>query len=62
MDKITGQITDFASSLTFGDLTGETVCAATQRLVDAIGCALGAHACAPAGIGRRLAAGGSPGK
>jgi 2-methylcitrate dehydratase len=62
MDKITGQIADFASSLTFADLTGDVVDAATQRLVDAIGCALGAHDCEPAGIGRRLAAGGSPGK
>ena len=37
MDKITGQIADFASSLTFADLTGDVVDAATQRLVDAIG-------------------------
>ena len=36
--------------------------AATQRLIDALGCGLGAHDCEPAQIGRRLAAGETPGK
>ncbi len=62
MDRITAQIAGFAHSLSFDDLTKETVHSATQRLIDSLGCALGAHDCAPAGMGRRMAAGGSPGK
>ena len=42
-------------------MTGEAH-AATQRLIDSIGCALGAHDCEAATIGRRLAAGQTPGK
>ncbi len=62
MDRITGQIANFAHGLSFGDLTGAAVDAATQRLIDALGCALGAHDCQPSVIGRRLAAGQTPGK
>lgn len=62
MDKLTRQIASFASGLRFTDLTEEAVHCATQRLVDAIGCALGANDCEPSKIGRRLAVGQTPGK
>ena len=62
MDTITRQIAEYASSLTFKDLDTGTVQAATQRLIDALGCALGAADCEPAQIGRRLAQGQAPGR
>jgi len=61
MDTITRQIAEYASSAAFKDLDTATVHAATQRLIDALGCALGAADCEPAQIGRRLAAGQTPG-
>jgi len=61
MDRITGQIAHFAHGLSFGDLTEAVADTATGHLIDALGCALGAHDCQPAEIGRRLAAGQSPG-
>ena len=62
MDTITAQIAEYAASTSFGDLTEEAVHSATQRLVDSLGCALGAYDCEPAAIGRRLASGEAPGK
>jgi 2-methylcitrate dehydratase len=62
MDQLTGQIAAFANGLRFDDLGDDVVHAATQRLIDALGCALGAHDCEPAEIGRRLAAGQTAGK
>ena len=62
MDSITHKIAEYSATSTFADLTEESVHAATQRLVDSIGCALGAHDCEPAQIGRRLAAGQVAGK
>jgi 2-methylcitrate dehydratase len=62
MDALTSQISEYASSLAFKDLSEETVHAATQRLVDSLGCALGAHDCEPARIGRTLAARQTAGK
>ena len=62
MDTITDQIAEYAASTSFGDLTEEAVHSATQRLVDSLGCALGAYDCEPAAIGRRLASGQGPGK
>jgi 2-methylcitrate dehydratase len=62
MDRITKQIAGFASALRFEDLSAETVHAATQRLIDSLGCGLGAHDCAPAQIGRKLARGQSAGR
>src|SRR5262249_8604014 len=47
---------------TFDDLTDEAVHGATQRLIDSLGCAIGAHDCKPAQIGGRLAAGQVPDK
>ena len=57
MDEITHKIAEYSSAATFSDLTDESVHAATQRLIDSLGCALGAYDCEPAQIGRRLAAG-----
>ena len=62
MDSITQTITEYASTLVFEDLTREAVHAAQQRLIDSLGCAVGAHDCEPAQIGRRLARGQTPGK
>ena len=62
MDKLTGQIATFANALTYDHLGEEISHRATQRLIDALGCALGAHDCEPAEIGRRLAAGQTAGK
>lgn len=62
MDSITTQIAEYSTSSTFDGLTGESVHSARQRLVDSLGCALGAYDCEPAQIGRRLAAGQVPGK
>lgn len=62
MDNITRQIAGYASSLSFNNLDEATRHGATQRLIDALGCGLGAHDCEPAQIGRRLAAGETPGK
>jgi len=62
MDTITAQMAEYAASTSFGDLTEEAVHSATQRLVDSLGCALGAYDCEPAAIGRRLASGEAPGK
>ena len=62
MDSITKAITEFAASFAFSDLNDKAVHAATQRLIDSLGCALGAHDCEPAQIGRRLAQGEIPGR
>ena len=62
MDKITSGLADYASNLRFKDADDVTIFAAIGRLVDSIGCALGAYNCEPAQIGRRLAAGQSSGK
>ena len=61
MDSITRKISLYASSLSFPDLTEEAVHAAIQRLVDSLGCAVGAHDCEAAQIGRRLAHAQTPG-
>ena len=62
MDSITRKIAEYSSGAKLDDLTHEAIHAATQRLIDSLGCALGAHDCEPAQIGRRLAAGQVPGK
>ena len=62
MDSITRVIAEVAASLTFADLTDAAIHSATERLIDSLGCALGAYDCEPAQIGRRLTQGQSPGK
>src|ERR1044071_4515105 len=62
MDSITRKIADYAAGARFADITDEAIHAATQRLLDSLGCALGAYNCEPAEIGRRLATGQTAGK
>ncbi len=62
MDSITQIIAEYASTVAFEHLTEEAVHAAKQRLIDSLGCAVGAHDCEPAQIGRRLARGQTAGK
>jgi 2-methylcitrate dehydratase len=62
MDAVTEKIANYAASTRFDHLTAEAAHAATQRLIDSIGCALGAFDCEPAQIGRRVASGQAPGK
>lgn len=61
MDQLTEQIARFATELTFDHLGDEIAHLGGQHLIDALGCALGAHDCEPAAIGRHLAAGQTPG-
>jgi len=62
MDRITSEITEYAASAKFEDLTEAAVHAAVQRLIDSLACALGAHESEPVKIGRRLASGQTAGK
>jgi len=62
VDSVTIVIAEYASISVFEHLTLEAVHAAKQRLIDSVGCAVGAHDCQPAQIGRRLARGHTPGK
>jgi len=62
MDSITGKISEYAWATKFDDLTPEAVHAAGQRMVDSLGCAVGAYKCEPAQIGRRLASNQTAGK
>ena len=62
MDRITEQIANYAATTKFEQLGGEAVQAAIQRLIDSLGCAVGAYDCEPAKIGRCLASGQTPGK
>jgi len=55
LDGILDCFADFASNLSFRDLPASVVTAGKERLLDALGCALGALDCDTAGIGRSLA-------
>lgn len=55
VDGLTFAIAEYAASLSFGELPPDIVHAATQRLVDALGCAVGAYGCEQARIGLSLA-------
>lgn len=55
MDQILKQLTDFSTNLRYADLPANAVTAAKERLLDTLGCALGAHDCDIAEIGRALA-------
>lgn len=54
-DEILEQIVDFSADVTFDDLTPLAIEAAKTRIVDSLGCAVGAWGCENAEIGRRLA-------
>lgn len=55
MDTILSSIAAYASTLTYRDIPAATVDAAKDRLIDALGCAVAAHDCEAARIGRSLA-------
>src|SRR5262249_9482741 len=57
---MTRRIGDYAASLSFDELPPEVVHAATQYVVDSLGCAIASYDCEPAEIGRRLARGAAP--
>lgn len=60
MDNLTARLAEYAAGLRFEELPPEVVRAATQRLVDALACAIGGYRCTQAEIGRRLARGVAP--
>ncbi len=60
MDSLTRQIATYAHDASFGSFPEAIVSGARQRLLDSIGCALGASGSEPAAIARRLAIGGAP--
>lgn len=55
MDAILEQLTTFATTLRYRDLPPNAIKAAKERLLDTLGCAIGAHDCDIAEIGRALA-------
>ena len=60
MDPILNSFAEFASSLTYRDLPPNAVKAGKERLLDALGCALGAFDCDTANVGRSLAGPAAP--
>lgn len=54
-DRVLQQIVDFAAGLTFDEIPEAARDAARLRIVDSLGCAVGAWGCEAAEIGRRLA-------
>jgi 2-methylcitrate dehydratase len=55
MDDVLERLTDWASETTFDRLTPAAVLAARERLVDSLGCAVGAWGCENSRIGLRVA-------
>jgi 2-methylcitrate dehydratase len=55
LDPILNSLAEFATSLQYADLPPNAVHAARERMLDAIGCALGAYDCDTAQVGRSLA-------
>jgi 2-methylcitrate dehydratase len=55
LDPILTSFADFAASLRYRDLPANVVAAAKERLLDTLGCALGAYDCDTAQVGRQLA-------
>lgn len=60
MDSLTRQIAAYAHDASLDSFPDAIVSGARQRLLDSIGCALGASGSEPVAIARRLAAGGAP--
>lgn len=56
MDLILESLSDFATNLKFSALPANAVAVGKERMLDAIGCALGAFDCETSTIGRKLAA------
>ena len=55
MDATTGYLSAYAASLDYRGLPSETVHQARRRILDSVGCALGAFGAAPCRIARALA-------
>jgi 2-methylcitrate dehydratase len=55
LDPILNSFADFASRLSYRDLPPNAVKAGKERVLDTLGCALGAHDCDTANVGRSLA-------
>ena len=55
MDSILESLAEFASTLRYRDVPAAAVDAAKDRLIDTLGCAIAAHDCDAAEIGRSLA-------
>ena len=55
MDRTADLLADYASSLTYEDLTPEAAHHVRRRLLDSLGCAIGAYNSEPARITRKLA-------
>ena len=60
MDNLTRQIADFAADLKYEQLPSSVVDAAARFFVDSLACAIAAHDCDAAHMGRRLARGAAP--
>jgi len=60
-DQLTKQLANFATTLSFDDLGSNISHLGSQHLIDTLGCAIGAHDCKSADIGRLLAVGQTPG-
>ena len=56
VDRTADLLANYASSLTYEDLTPEAAHHVRRRLLDSLGCALGAYDSEPARIARKLAA------
>ena len=56
MDHTADSLANYASSLTYADLTPEAAHHVRRRLLDSLGCAIGAYDSEPASIARTLAA------
>jgi 2-methylcitrate dehydratase len=55
VDEVVDRLADYCADLTFDQIPDEVVDAATQRLVDTVGCAIGGQGCEGAEFGRRIA-------
>jgi 2-methylcitrate dehydratase len=61
MADLSDRLAGYASSLSYDDLGGTVIREAKKRLLDAVGCAVGAYGEGPVKAARRLAARGYPG-
>jgi len=59
--SLSERLSEYASSLTYEELSGAVIREAKKRLLDTIGCAIGAYGEAPVRAARRLAERGYPG-
>ncbi|HLJ57226.1 MAG TPA: MmgE/PrpD family protein [Chthonomonadaceae bacterium] len=55
MGNLAERLSEYAAGLRFEDLTDEAVHETKRRLLDSLGCAMGAYASEPAAIARRMA-------